>query len=239
MLEFYPSLRSPYTYIAMERVYALARRYPVELVLRPVLPMVMRGLPVPRTKQLYIALDTKREAEDAGLAFGRVCDPVGRPVERAFSLYPWARERGRAAELLLSFARAAFAEGIDTGSDAGLRFVVERAGLDWDEARERLATDAWRDELEANREALFALGLWGVPSFCSARRRRHRALLAPGARTGCGASSRRSSVCSRERASAPCSAGRCRRGDGCRPCCPAVRPGCPRPRCGFRFRSAR
>jgi 2-hydroxychromene-2-carboxylate isomerase len=165
-LEFYPSLRSPYTYIAMERVYELARRYPVELVLRPVLPMVMRGLPVPRAKQFYIALDTKREAEDAGIPFGRVCDPVGRPVERAFSLFPWARERGRAAELLLSFARAAFAEGIDTGSDTGLRCVVERAGLSWDEARTRVDNDDWRAELEANRLALFALGLWGVPSFC-------------------------------------------------------------------------
>jgi len=165
-LEFYPSLRSPYTWIVMERVYELARRHPVELVLRPVLPMVMRGLPVPRTKQLYIALDTKREAEVAGVPFGRVCDPVGRPVERAFSLYPWARERGRAAELLLSFARASFAEGLDTGSDAGLRFVVERAGLSWDEALEHVDTEHWRAELEENRLALFALGLWGVPSFC-------------------------------------------------------------------------
>jgi 2-hydroxychromene-2-carboxylate isomerase len=165
-LEFYPSLRSPYTYIAMERVYELLRRYPVELVLRPVLPMVMRGLPVPRTKQLYIALDTKREAEDAGVVFGRVADPVGRPVERAFSLFPWARERGRAGELLLSFARTAFAEGIDTGSDTGLRHVVERAGLSWDEARERVDNDDWREELERNRVAMFELGLWGVPSFC-------------------------------------------------------------------------
>jgi len=165
-LEFYPSLRSPYTYIAMERVYELARRYPVELVLRPVLPMVMRGLPVPRAKQLYITLDTKREAEDAGVPFGRVCDPVGRPVERAFSLYPWARKHERGAELLLSFARAAFAEGVDTGSAAGLRTVVERAGLSWDEAREHLDGDSWRAELEENRRALFALGLWGVPSFC-------------------------------------------------------------------------
>jgi len=165
-LEFYPSLRSPYTYIAMERVYDLARRYPVELVLRPVLPMVMRGLPVPGTKQLYIALDTKREAEVAGVPFGHVCDPVGRPVERAFSLYPWAREHGRAAELLLSFARASFAEGVDTGSDAGLRFVVERAGLSWDEARKHVDGETWRAELEENRLALFALGLWGVPSFC-------------------------------------------------------------------------
>ncbi len=166
IFEFYPSLRSPYTYIAMERAYALARHYPVELVLRPVLPMVMRGLPVPSAKRLYITLDTKREAEDAGVPFGRVCDPVGRPVERAFSLYPWARKSGRAAELLLSFARAAFAEGVDTGSDAGLRLVVERAGLSWDDARAHLHGEGWRPELEENRSALFALGLWGVPSFC-------------------------------------------------------------------------
>jgi len=164
-LEFYPSLRSPYTAIVMDRVLALPARLPVDLVLRPVLPMVMRGLPVPRAKQLYITLDTKREAEDAGVAFGRVCDPVGRPVERGFSLYPWAKARGRGAALLAAFTRAAFAEGIDTGTDRGLRHVVERAGLAWDEARTQLDREGWRDELEANREQLFALGLWGVPSF--------------------------------------------------------------------------
>jgi len=164
-LEFYPSLRSPYTGIVMDRVLALTQRLPVELVLRPVLPMVMRGLPVPRVKQLYIAYDTKREAEDAGVPFGRLCDPVGRPVERCFSLYPWARGRGRAAELLRSFTQAAFAEGVDTGSDAGLRLVVERAGLDWSEALGHLDGEGWREELEANRKQLFALGLWGVPSF--------------------------------------------------------------------------
>ena len=182
-LEFYPSLRSPYTAIVMDRVLELPKRLPVDLVLRPVLPMVMRGLPVPRAKRLYITLDTKREAEDAGVAFGRLCDPVGRPVERCFSLYAWAGERGRAAELLRSFTQAAFAEGVDTGSDAGLRLVVERAGLPWDEAEAILAADhaarigpqpssssvaasiGWQEELEANRQQLLALGLWGVPSF--------------------------------------------------------------------------
>jgi 2-hydroxychromene-2-carboxylate isomerase len=164
-LEFYPSLRSPYTAIAMARVLALPRRLPVDLVLRPVLPMVMRGLPVPAPKRLYITLDTAREAEDARVPFGRVCDPVGRPVERCFSLYPWARERGRAAELLHAFTDASFAQGVDTGSDAGLRRVVERAGLSWDEARAHLDREGWREELEANRLQLFELGLWGVPSF--------------------------------------------------------------------------
>ncbi len=164
-LECFLSLRSPYSYIAMERILELARRHPIDLVLRPVLPMVMRGLPVPRAKQLYIALDTKREAESIGVPFGRICDPVGRPVERCFSLYPWACSRGRGAELLHAFMRAAFAEGIDTGSDRGLRHVVERAGLVWDEARTYLDGEGWREELERNRVQLNALGLWGVPSF--------------------------------------------------------------------------
>ena len=164
-LEFYASLRSPYTAIVMDRVRDLARRLPVDLVLRPVLPMVMRGLPVPRVKVMYITLDTKREAEDAGIEFGRVADPVGRPVERCFSLYPWADAQGRGFELLRSFTRAAFAEGVDTGSDAGLRHVVEAAGLSWDDARPYLDREGWRDALEANRQQLLALGLWGVPSF--------------------------------------------------------------------------
>jgi predicted DsbA family dithiol-disulfide isomerase len=78
-----------------------------------------------------------------------------------YSLYPFARSRGRAFEYQLAFARAAFAEGVDTG----LRHVCERAGLSFREAQPQLDREDWKSELEANREALFALGLWGVPSF--------------------------------------------------------------------------
>ena len=57
-------------------------------------------------------------------------------------------------------------EGRKTGDDAGLRFVVERAGLDGEAAREHLDGDAWRAELEANRHTMYEdLGLWGVPSY--------------------------------------------------------------------------
>jgi 2-hydroxychromene-2-carboxylate isomerase len=162
-LEFFLSLRSPYTYIVMERIRDLGQRLPVDVVQRPVLPMVMRGLPLPRSKKLYIPLDTKREADAAGVRFGNICDPVGEPVERGFSLYGWARERGRGPEFLLEFARAAFADGVDTGSDEGLRLVVERAGLSWADAR--VDRDGWRAELEQNRKTMLGLGLWGVPSF--------------------------------------------------------------------------
>jgi 2-hydroxychromene-2-carboxylate isomerase len=164
-LEFFASLRSPYTAISFERVRQLVDRYGIRLVLRPVLPMVMRGLPVPPAKSRYILLDTKREAERAGIAFGHMADPIGRPVELGYSLFAWASEQGRALEWLHEFARGASAEGIDMGSETGLRRAAERAGLSWDEARTRLGNEDWRDEIEANRLAMTKLGLWGVPSF--------------------------------------------------------------------------
>ena len=42
---------------------------------------------------------------------------------------------------------------------------MERVGLSWEDAREHLDSDAWRPEIEANREAMSDAGLWGVPSF--------------------------------------------------------------------------
>jgi len=164
-LEFYPSLRSPYTAISFEPVAALIRNYGVELVLRPVLPMVMRGLPVPPSKSRYIVKDTKREAERAGISFGVVADPVGRPVELGYSLYAHACEQGKGFEFLHAFAHLAFAAGVDLGEEAGLKQACERAGLDWSEARPHLGNEDWRELLEANRLALLERGLWGVPSF--------------------------------------------------------------------------
>ena len=164
-LEYFVSLRSPYSYISMPRTYALAERTGVALKIRPVLPMVMRGLAVPPAKRWYITLDTKREADSIGVPFGKIADPVGRPVERAFSLYPYVASKGRAAEYLHSFCKAAFAEGIATGTDEGLRHVVEGAGLAWTDTIRHADADGWRPELEANREEMLAMGLWGVPSY--------------------------------------------------------------------------
>ena len=134
-LHFYLSFRSPYTYLAAARVKALADAYGVALRLRFVLPMVMRGLPVPPAKRNYITLDAAREARRVGVPFGRVADPVGRPVERGYSLLPWAIAQGRGYDYCLAFMRAVWSEGVDAGSDAGLRRIVEAAGLDWREAQ--------------------------------------------------------------------------------------------------------
>lgn len=164
-IHYYLSFRSPYTYISAERAKGLADAYGLELKLRFVLPMVMRGLPVPPAKRNYITMDAAREARRAGVPFGRVADPVGRPVERGYSLLPWAITQGRGHEYCLAFMRAVWSQGVDAESDRGMRRIVEAAGLDWSAARPLIGNDDWRAEAEANRLELTSLGLWGVPSF--------------------------------------------------------------------------
>ena len=110
--------------------------------------------------------DEKREATADGIPFGDMIDPIGRPVQRCYSLFSWAREQGKEQALLLAFVRAAFAEGVDTSRDAGLRHVVERAGLSFEEAKTIVDNNDWQAELEVNRLAMYnEMGLWGVPCF--------------------------------------------------------------------------
>ena len=164
-LHFYLSFRSPYTYIAAARARRLAERHNARLILRPVMPMVMRGLPVPFAKRLYIVRDTSREAERLGIAFGRICDPVGAGVERGLAVLHCAIALGKGPAFAESFLAGAFAEAVDATTDAGLLMLAERAGLGETDVRSALADERWRAEAEANREELFGLGLWGVPSF--------------------------------------------------------------------------
>lgn len=60
-LEFFFSFRSPYSYLAAPRAFALAGRFDVEVVFRGVIPMAMRGQSVPVAKRLHTMRDTKRE----------------------------------------------------------------------------------------------------------------------------------------------------------------------------------
>jgi len=162
-LEYFYSFRSPYSYISIERTRRLAAGYGVDLRIRPVLPMVMRGLKVPRAKRLYIAFDTKREADRLGVPFGRVADPLGGGVERCLTLFPEAEAAGRGLDFMLAAGRAIWAEGRDVKRPDVMRDVLRRAGLD-PALAERPTAESF-DDAEANREALFELGLWGVPSY--------------------------------------------------------------------------
>ena len=164
-LEVFFSIRSPYSYLGLERAAQLANAWKIPLQLRPVLPMLMRGQSVPDAKKWYIFHDTKREANKLGIPYGFVADPLGPGVERCYALFEYARSLGRETDYMLTYARAVNAEGIRSETDAGLKVIVERAGLDWQKAKTRLNDESWREWAEDNRRAMYECGLWGVPSF--------------------------------------------------------------------------
>ncbi|XOZ33010.1 DsbA family protein [Halomonadaceae bacterium KBTZ08] len=164
-LEVFFSIRSPYSYLGLERAKQLADYFGCPLHLRPVLPMVMRGQAVPEAKQWYIFKDTKREADKLGIPYGFVADPLGAGVERCYALLPYARQQGLGVTWLQTFARAVNAQGIRSETDRGLKRIVEAAGMDWHRARHWLTHQDWQDEVEANRQALYETGHWGVPTF--------------------------------------------------------------------------
>ena len=164
-IEVWFSFRSPYSWIAFPRLRRLARHYGARLRLRYILPMVMRGLPVPPVKTLYIMLDTKREADRVGLPYGRIVDPVGAGAARCLAVLHHAVPLGLGEDFAELAMKAAFAEGVDLASDPGLFAVARAAGLDDTRTRLALADESWREAAEDNRQALFDAGLWGAPTY--------------------------------------------------------------------------
>jgi 2-hydroxychromene-2-carboxylate isomerase len=168
-IDFFFSLRSPYSAISCAKLFHWAKDNGVQVNLRYVLPMVMRGLPVPAEKRKYISLDAAREAFVQNVPFGRLNDPLGKPTERGLALIPFAQMHELAEDYVMSFMQGVWSEGLDAGTDAHLKIIVERCGLHWQAAKDILKSQSneqhWRAVAEQNRQALFALGLWGVPSF--------------------------------------------------------------------------
>ncbi len=160
----YWSIRSPYSYLGLVRLQKLCQHYNVTLVVKPVLPMVMRRMAVPKNKRQYILFDAKREADQMGIAFGRICDPLGKGVERCYALFDYAQEQGKGIDFLVAYARAVWSQGIDSASDFGLRQIVQSVGLDWHKAQVLLHDESWRLWAQDNLAEMYGEGLWGVPS---------------------------------------------------------------------------
>jgi 2-hydroxychromene-2-carboxylate isomerase len=164
-LEFFYSVRSPYSYLALVAMQAFHARWPAGVRVRPVLPMAMRGIRIPRAKRVYTMRDVKREAIRLGIPFGRAADPLGDGARRLLQVFPLATGTQGQLDYLAAAARATWSEGIDVATGAGLRYVCEEAGIDWEAARDRIDGQAGIDYAEENRLDLLGAGLWGVPCY--------------------------------------------------------------------------
>jgi 2-hydroxychromene-2-carboxylate isomerase len=163
-LELFYSFRSPYSYLCLDQVFRIADAFRLRLIVRPVLPMVMRGMQVPKSKLSYIVTDTSREARRLGIPYGTFADPVGEGVERCLAVFCYAESEKRERDFLLQAGRAIWSQGIDVATDEGMREVAGKCGLFWPDVLAAMEEQGWRDKVEENRVSMFDSGCWGVPT---------------------------------------------------------------------------
>jgi 2-hydroxychromene-2-carboxylate isomerase len=164
-IDWYYSFRSPYSYLSGARGFQLADDYEIDLHFRGVIPMMMRGESVPRSKRIHTLRDVKCEAERLGIPFGPSHDPLGDGATRCLAVSEYANDQGRSREYVLSASTGIWAEAVDLATDEGLRLVSERAGLDWEGCRTAVADPRIAARVEANTRELIEIGHWGVPVF--------------------------------------------------------------------------
>lgn len=163
-LDFFYSFRSPYSYLSVPRIFAIADAFGLELRIRPVLPMAMRGLQVPKSKLISFAKDTSREARRLDIPYGKFADPIGRGVDRCLAVFFYAHSEKRERDFVLNAGEAIWARGIDVATDKGMRKVTGRTGLFWPGVLAAMRDETWRSIVEENRESMMESGCWGVPT---------------------------------------------------------------------------
>ena len=164
-LTYYPSLNSPYTFISAKRVQQLCDDYPINLITKPVLPMLMRKYAISTNKARYFLSDAAREGRTHNSEIKKIYSPIGKPARRAYSLFPLIDNSGKGFEYIYELLKASFQDGINIGDYDYLKKLVTNLGLDWDYIKQDLNTKKWKKVLNDNIDDMFKGDCWGVPSF--------------------------------------------------------------------------
>lgn len=163
-VELFFSVRSPYSYLALSEMAEFQRLSGVDLVLRPVLPMMMRGLPVPPDKRHYILADTTREARLREIPWGFIQDPLGEAVCRAMSVGLTIDKPDAQLRFFHSFMQSVWAEGRSGLNNKTMERARTAAGLDPKGGKTMPVAD-WQAIEDENRRAMLLAGSWAVPTF--------------------------------------------------------------------------
>lgn len=180
------SHQSPYCYLSLDRLLALKVEPGIDVVLRPVLPGVLRIPEVfqdtPEIEQRYFDHDVRRTAAFLGVPYG---EPRPSPVEmqpgtlfraaeeqprihRLNRLTVAANDQGLGWEFLDQVSRLIW-DGSRQGWNKGtaLADAIERAGINFRnlEAQAERRAEEYDREIVRNHKMLLASGHWGVPTF--------------------------------------------------------------------------
>ena len=164
-LYYYPSLNSPYTFVSIKGVREICKDYPINLITKPVLPMLMRKMNIPNFKAKYLISDAAREGRKKNNPIGKIYSPIGKPARKAYSLFPIIDEAGKGFEYINELLIASFYDGINIGKDEYLKDTVKKLGLDWNIISKKLGSNNWKKVLDNNLKDMYSGNCWGVPSF--------------------------------------------------------------------------
>ena len=164
-LHFFPSLNSPYTYVSINRTRDFAAKYNLNLITRPVLPMLMREMYIPLYKAKYIISDAAREGRRYEQEIDKIYSPLGQPARRAYSLFPVIDSLGKGFEYIALLMDASFNQGINIGEIDKLKAIAEKLNISWDELEPHLDTEEWKKVLSDNLKDMYSGNCWGVPSY--------------------------------------------------------------------------
>lgn len=183
-VDLYWSFRSPYCYLASDRIARITARFDIDLSVRPILPLALRepdyfeALPAVRNE--YLRRDTVRVGAFYGIPFARPDpDPVmfeagsRRPAADQPYIYRLSRLgveaalQGRGFEFAAEVARLLW-NGETKGWDQGehLAEAAATAGLELAAMDAAVSADPQKYDkiLERNAQALNKAGHWGVPT---------------------------------------------------------------------------
>ncbi len=182
-IDLFWSLRSPYCYLALDRLLALAENQNVEINVRLIYPIAVRMPDFFKTAnplyRPYHTLDSHRVAENLGIPFRRpIPDPIPMDMEtgipekeqpyifRLTRLGQAAVMAGKGLEFLDHVSRILWDGSVDGWYDPPhLADAMMSAGLDAEKLERDIAAapEKFDAAIEENQKAHTAAGHWGVP----------------------------------------------------------------------------
>lgn len=169
-IEFWFDFTSPYSYVASEKIDALAAKYGRKVTWHPMLlgvALQKTGSPILMKVPLkgdYSLRDFARSARFHGLPF-KFPEKFPVATQAAARTYYWLHDRdcAKAREFAHAAFRAIFAEGRDISDLGAVLDIAAQLGVDRDELAQAAVSQEIKDRLRAETEKGIAKGVFGAP----------------------------------------------------------------------------
>ena len=165
-LQFYFSLRSPYSWLALYRINLIQEELPVDIQMIPVFPAKDKEdvMLSDQNKVKYIVKDINRVSSAYGLSI-KWPKPFDTDWLAVHIAYIYALEQGKGLPFCLALYNARFLEGKDIGDEQILRDVATVSGLEADALIDAQSKQEYKRTLLQGLAGAKEDGVFGVPYF--------------------------------------------------------------------------